>query len=69
MQNESVGQIANDVLIDCLQSYMEFVDIMESTLNRYAQLPDKIKILAKTLIEKRRNDWQPILKNALRHKN
>ena len=65
LDQESVGDIANDVIIEILQSYMEFVNIMEATLNCYAELPPKIERMAKTLIATRRSQWQPILKSAL----
>lgn len=67
LDQESVGDIANDVIIEILQSYMEFVNIMEATLNCYAELPPKIETMAKTLITTRRTQWQPILKSALQH--
>ena len=55
---------ANDCIIEILESYMEFINIMESTLNCYAELPDKIEAMSKTLIAKRRNDWKPILEKV-----
>lgn len=57
-------QAANDCIIEILESYMEFINIMESTLNCYAELPDKIEAMSKTLIAKRRNDWKPILEKV-----
>lgn len=58
------SQAANDCIVEILESYMEFVNIMESTLNCYAELPDKIEAMSKTLIAKRRNEWKPILQKA-----
>ena len=58
------SQAANDCIVEILESYMEFINIMESTLNCYAELPDKIEAMSKTLIAKRRNDWKPILEKA-----
>lgn len=55
------SQAANDCIVEILESYMEFIDIMESTLNCYAELPDKIEAMSKTLIAKRRNNWKPVL--------
>lgn len=55
---------ANDCIVEILESYMEFINIMESTLNCYAELPDKIEAMSKTLIAKRRNDWKPILEKV-----
>lgn len=55
---------ANDCIVEILESYMEFISIMESTLNCYAELPDKIENMSKALIAKRRNEWKPILDKA-----
>ena len=61
---EQETQAANDCIVEILESYMEFINIMESTLNCYAELPDKIEAMSKTLIAKRRNDWKPILEKV-----
>lgn len=55
------GIFAAETVVEILESYMEFVDIMERTLNCYAEMPDKIELMAKTLINNRRQSWQPIL--------
>ena len=58
------SQAANDCIVEILESYMEFIRIMESTLNCYAELPDKIEAMSKTLITQRRKQWQPVLDKA-----
>jgi hypothetical protein len=58
---EEEANDAKDCIVEILESYMEFVDIMERTLNCYAEMPDKIELMAKTLINDRRQSWQPIL--------
>ncbi|MBO7730985.1 MAG: hypothetical protein J6S67_00480 [Methanobrevibacter sp.] len=61
-KNETgTGKYATECLIACLESYMEFIDIMERTLNNFAEMPEKIELMSKTLIAKRRKDWNPIL--------
>lgn len=54
------GATALECVHDILESYMEFVDIMERTLAK-CDVPKKIKPLADALIRQRRADWQPIL--------
>ena len=50
-----------ETLKDVLESYMEFIDIMEKTLNDFAKMPPHIQTLSNALITKRRADWLPIL--------
>lgn len=61
------SQAANDCIVEILESYMEFIDIMEKTLGN-AVLAPNIRTLANTLIARRRNDWKPILETAKKHK-
>ena len=68
LNQQSIGSLANDCIVEILQSYMEFINIMEATLNCYAELPPKIESMAKSLIVTRRNQWEPILKTALQYK-
>lgn len=62
MQTE-LGQDANAVIIEILESYMEFVDITENTLKK-CTMPPQIKTLAGALIARRRLEWKPILEKA-----
>lgn len=57
-QKES--RAANDCIVEILESYFEFIEIMERTLAK-CTVPEKIKPMADALIKKRRADWQPIL--------
>lgn len=59
---ESESDAANDCIVEILESYMEFVDIFEKTIN--AKNIDKVKPLAKMLIHQRRSQWGELLKKA-----
>lgn len=59
---ESESNAANDCIVEILSSYMEFIDIFEKTIN--TKDISKIKPLAQALINKRRQDWTPILEHA-----
>ena len=63
-KNES--NAANEIIIDVIESYMEFVDIFEATL-KYPERIAKIMPLAKDLITHTREKWQPILEFAKKH--
>lgn len=64
MQNtESVGMTANDVLIEVLESYMEFISVVEYATN-FADMPYKIEERLLKTIKQRKKDWQPILEQA-----
>lgn len=58
----SESNAANDCIVEILESYMEFVDIFEKTIN--AKNIDKIKPLADMLIRQRRSQWGELLKKA-----
>ncbi len=47
------------LLCDVLDSYLEFIDIMEKTLER-ASLPQVYKDFAMALISLRRESWKPV---------
>lgn len=49
----------NEALSAVLDSYLEFIDIMEKTLER-ASLPQKYKDFAMALISLRRESWKPV---------
>lgn len=49
---------ANDCIIEILESYMEFVDLVE----QHAKLRNETILLA--LAKRRRQDWEPILQQA-----
>ena len=54
------GKIAVECMIDCLESYMEFVTIMEKTLVR-SDLPKDLRTYSRLLVELRKREWQPVL--------
>lgn len=60
---------ANDCIIEILESYMTFVTIAERTISNYAELPDKIELMFKTLVNKTRQNWLPILNKALEQRD
>lgn len=49
---------ANDCIIEILESYIEFVDLVE----QHAKLRNENILL--TLTKSRRQDWEPILQQA-----
>lgn len=57
----------NDLLIEVLESYMEFVDIMDKTLVR-KDLPSKLRDYARLLVVLRQGQWQPVLKKLKQEK-
>lgn len=62
-----MSKAANDCIIDIVESYMEFVDIMQKTLDK-CKVPPKINILARSLIAQRRLDWMPVLDRCKKHR-
>ena len=66
MKENNELKCANDCVIDILESYLEFVEIMDRTL-KMCNMPPKLQILADTLIAQRKNDWMPVLKIAKEH--
>lgn len=57
------SQAANDSIVEILESYMEFIDIMELTIKKHCDSKNTQE-LAQALITRRRNDWKPILDKA-----
>ena len=56
-----------EILCDVLDSYLEFIDIMEKTLTK-ANLPAKYGYMATMLINQRREAWKPV-RDKLREGN
>lgn len=56
---------ANDIIIDILESYMEFINIVDkaSKVQSLRQW-QKIQPIMHTLLKKHRRNWQPILAHA-----
>ena len=55
---------ANDCIVEILESYMEFVDIMDKTVHQYAKLPDTINAMFTMLLSRTRNQWLPLLNQS-----
>ena len=55
---------ANDCIVEILESYMEFVDIMDKTIRQYAKLPDTIDAMFTMLLSRTRNQWLPLLNQS-----
>ena len=60
------SQAANDCIVEILESYMEFVDIMDKTIRQYAKLPDTINAMFTMLLSRTRNQWLPLLNQSKR---
>lgn len=61
----SESDAANNCIVEILESYMEFINIFEKTIN--AKDISKFKQLAQALINQRRKDWLPILEHTKKH--
>lgn len=57
------SQAANDSIVEILESYMEFIDIMELTIKKHCDSKNTQE-LAQALIARRRTEWKPILDKA-----
>lgn len=68
MQTET-GQYANDVIIQILESYMEFVDLMIMLVNHAPKIDKHTKQHINNLLIQRKNDWQPVLTYAKQQQN
>lgn len=58
------SQAANDCIVEILESYMEFADIMDKTIRQYAKLPDTINAMFTMLLSRTRNQWLPLLNQS-----
>lgn len=60
---------ANDCIIEILESYMEFIDLVERA-SHVQHLRDWLKVqpIMRTLLKKRRKQWTPILEHAKKAK-
>lgn len=63
MQLEQESQAANDCIVEILESYMEFIDIVQFNA-KVCDLPEQYQRQLNTLCVRRKNDWQPILETA-----
>ena len=57
------SQAANDCIVEILESYMEFIDIMELTIKKHCDSKNT-KELAQALIARRRTEWESVLETA-----
>lgn len=70
--NTEIGQDANEIIIEILESYMEFVDIFEKTIkNKYFGTQQMLtaKPFMELLIQQKRANWKPILEQAKNKRN
>lgn len=58
---------ANEIVYEILDSYMEFITLMEKTLDR-STVPSQLKAFATTLIMQRRDMWKPIIEHVNKHR-
>lgn len=56
------GEIAVEVMVDILESYIEFIDIAEWATN-FADMPYKIEDRFIKTIKERRKKWKPVLED------
>ncbi len=57
------SKAANDCLVEVLESYMEFIKIMEKTLVR-SDLPKDLREYSRMLVMLRKGQWGPVLDQA-----
>lgn len=57
------SQAAKDCIVEILESYMEFIDIMELTIKKHCDSKNTQE-LAQALVDRRRLEWKPILEDA-----
>ena len=58
--NTETGKYAVECLVDCLESYMEFIAIVQMNCN-ICNVPEQFKRQMNTLCKRRQKDWKPIL--------
>lgn len=58
---------ANEIICEILDSYMEFITLMEKTLER-STVPPKLNEFAKILIMQRRDMWKPVVEHVNKRK-
>lgn len=63
LQWHEESKAANDCIVEILESYMEFIDIVQFNA-KVCNLPEQYQRQLNTLCVRRKNDWQPILETA-----
>lgn len=66
---ESERKAANDCIVEILESYMDFVDLMTMLINHAPKIDKHTKQHINKLLIQRKNDWQPILQHTKEHQN
>ena len=54
---------ANDCIVSTIESYIEFIDIVQFNA-KVCNLPEQYQRMLNTLCERRRNHWQPLLEEV-----
>ena len=59
----SESEAANDCIVEILESYMEVLKLFEATMKRDV-ISRRVRTMALTLCEQRKNKWQTVLDDA-----
>ena len=62
-----LGNITADIMIDILESYMEYVAAVEYALN-FADMPYQMEERLLKMTKQRQKDWKPILEKLRKDK-
>lgn len=63
-----LGTITADIMIDILESYMEYVAAVEYALN-FADMPYQMEERLLKMTKQRKKDWEPVLEDLKKHLN
>ena len=63
LQWKQEGQAANDCIVEILNSYMEFIAIVQMNCEK-CNVPEQFKRQMNVLCKRRQKDWLPILETA-----
>lgn len=63
LQWKQEGQAANDCIVEILNSYMEFIAIVQMNCEK-CNVPEQFKRQMNVLCKRRQKDWSPILEEA-----
>lgn len=55
-----LGKTALEVIVEILESYVEFIDVVEYATN-FADMPYKIEVRIAKMTKDRKEKWKPIL--------
>ena len=63
LQWKQASQAANDCIVEILDSYMEFIAIVQMNCEK-CNVPEQFKRQMNVLCKRRQKEWQPILETA-----